>query len=128
MMGMSTLRRMLLPALCLTGLLVSVGCQQAPQASQMDLGPQRDADGYPRSVVMDAPVVQMLAGRRPMDGGLPWYADRNDLTPAAAAGYRLPTVQSSVTITRDRQYSNNGQVYDQYDSTSYQREYREIVR
>ncbi len=63
-----------------------------------------------------------------MNGVLPWYADRNDRTPAAFAGYRLPTVQSSVTITRDRQYSHHGQVRDQYDSTTYRREYREAVR
>ena len=122
---MSTHRRFSLSAICLTGLLVSVGCQQA---RQVDLGPQLDAEGYPRSVALDAPLIYLLTDKGSMDGGLPWYADRNDRTPAASAGYRLPTVQSSVTITRDRQYSNNGQVRDHFYSTTYRREYREAVR
>ena len=116
----------LLTTLCLAGLLALTGCQQAPPA--VDLGPQLDADGNRRSVVLDTPLQQHIASRQFTSSGLPWYADRNDFSPAADAGYVLPTVQSSVTITRDRQYSSNGQIRDQFSSTTYRREYRQSVR
>lgn len=122
---MRTHRPRLLFGVCLAGLLASVGCQQT---RPVDLGPQLDTDGNPRSIALDTPMLRLRTGGRSLAGTLPWFADRNDRTPAAAAGYRLPTIQSSVTITRDRQYSNNGQVRDQYDSTTYRREYREAVR
>ncbi len=110
---------------CLASLLVLTGCQQI---HPVDLGPQLDADGHRRSVVLDTPLLHYIDSRQANAQALPWYANRNDLTPAANAGYAQPTVQNSVTITRDRQYSNNGHVRDQFYSTTYRREYREAVR
>ena len=111
------------------GLLALAGCQSAQSpAADLDLGPQLDTDGQRRSVVLDTSLQQYIASRQAPPDSLPWYADRNDLTPAATWGYRLPTVQSSVTITRDRQYNSHGRVRDQFDSTTYRREYREAIR
>jgi len=113
--------------LCLAGLLVPGGCQQN-QLRPVDLGPQLDADGQRRSVVLDTPLLNHIESRQTESLALPWYATRNDLSPAANGGYRQPTVQSSVTVTQDRQYSSHGQVHDQFYSTTYRREYRESVR
>ncbi len=116
-------------SLCLVGLLALAGCQQTqPRAVNVDLGPQLDADGQRRSVVLDTPLQHHIDSRKAYPESLPWYTARNDLSPAATSGYRLPTVQSSVTITRDRQYNSHGQVRDQFYSTTYRREYREAVR
>jgi len=113
--------------LCLAGLLVLAGCQQN-QLRPVDLRPQLDADGQRRSVVLDTPLLNHIETRQALSPGLPWYAARNDLSPAANGGYRQPTVQSSVTMTQDRQYSSNGRVHDQFYSTTYRREYRGSVR
>jgi len=103
---------------------VLTGCQQ-PYA--VDLGPQLDANGQPRSVALDSPLQHHLSRRQAVDSSPAWYAGRNDFSPAADAGYRLPTIQSSVTITRDRQYHSNGRIRDQFNSTTYRSERREIV-
>ncbi len=103
-----------------------VGCQEVPRA--VDLGPQLDTAGNPRSVAMDSALLNYLVVRQDPAHGLPWYADRNDHTPVADGGYRLPTVESSVTYTRDRQYHSNGRVHDQFNSTTYRSEHRQIVR
>ncbi len=116
----------LLATLSLVSLFTLTGCQQAPPA--VDLGPQLNADGNRRSVVLDSSLQHHIASRQPASSGLPWYADRNDFSPAANAGYVQPTVQSSVTITRDSQYSSNGQIHDNFSSTIYRREYRQSVR
>ncbi len=113
--------------LCLAGILVLTGCQSA-ELRPVDLGPQLDTDGNRRSVALNTPLLHHIDSRQAAQPGLPWYANRNDLSPAATSGYALPTIQSSVTITRDRQYSNNGQVRDQFYSTTYRREYRQAVR
>ena len=94
----------------------------------VDLGPQLDIGGNQRSLALDTPLQDYIQSRQASPAGLPWYADRNDRSPAANAGYALPTVQSSVTITRDRQYSSHGRVYDHFHSTTYRREYRQSVR
>ena len=117
---------LLLLSIIVGALLALTGCQQPPRP--VDLGPQLDADGYRRSVALDTSLLQYIDSKRPASSSLPWYANRNDLSPAATAGYRLPTVQSSVTITRDRQHSSNGRVRDHFYSTTYRREYRRAVR
>lgn len=118
----------LVVVLSLAGLLALTGCQQAPHPRAVDLGPQHDVEGYPRSVALDSPLLNHLTTRQRADTDLPWYADRNDRTPAAAAGYRLPTIQSSVTLTRDRQYQSGGRIRDQFDRTTYRIEQRQIIR
>lgn len=119
-----------LPALilCFAGLLALAGCQQIQQPRSVDLGQQLDADGYPRSLSLDTPLLRHFESRQAPPQSPPWYAARNDLSPAATSGYHLPTVQSSITITRDRQYNSHGQVRDQFYSTTYRREYRQSVR
>jgi len=102
---------------------VITGCQ----TDSVDLGPQLGADGRHRSVALDSPLQHHLSQKQKLDTSGAWYADRNDYSPTANAGYRLPTVQSSVTYTRDRQYHSNGQIRDQYNSTTYRSERREIV-
>lgn len=102
------------------------GCQQVPDLS-IDLGPQRDVQGQLRSVALDSPLQHDLSQSQGFDSSRAWYASRNDYSPAADAGYRLPTVQSSVTVTRDRQYHSNGRVLDQFQRTTYRVERREIV-
>jgi hypothetical protein len=119
-------RHLPITILCLGGLLALTGCQQAPPS--VDLGPQLDGQGMRRSVALDTPLLNHIESRRPASQGLPWYADRNDLSPSANAGYVSPTVQSSVTVTRDQQYSTNGRVYDNFYSTTYRTEYRQSVR
>jgi hypothetical protein len=101
------------------------GCQQTP--NRVDLGPQLGVDGQHRSVVLDSSLQRHLSNRRGLDSSRAWFAARNDYSPTAEAGYRLPTVQSSVTITRDQQYHSNGRVFDQFNSTTYRSERREIV-
>lgn len=92
------------------------------------LRPQLDADGNRRSVVVQTPLLQYLQERGPASADLPWYADRNDRSLAADAGYISPTFQDSVTITRDRQYQSGGRVHDQFNSTTYRVETRRSVR
>lgn len=94
----------------------------------VDRTPLLDVEGQTRSVALDTPLQHFLQTQQADAGHLPWYADRNDHSPAANAGYARPTVQSSVTITRDRQYSSNGRVHDHFYSTTYRREYRATVR
>lgn len=113
-------------ALALGCLVAVTGCQQAPPA--VDMGPQLDAYGQRRSLALDTPLQAHLESRQYATQALPWYADRNDCSPAATSGYALPTVQSSVTITRDRQYNSHGRVRDDFQSTTYRREYRQSVR
>jgi hypothetical protein len=111
--------------ICLGTLLALTGCQQT---RPVDLGPQLDAEGYRRSLALDTPLLHYIHSNKAASPTTPWYANRNDLTPAASAGYALPTIQSSVTITRDRQHSSNGLVRDHYSNTTYSREYRRAVR
>ncbi len=118
--------RPLILVLCLGGCLALIGCEQ-PQP-MTDFGPQLDTEGVPRSLALDTPLLQHLRETRGIDRGQAWYDARNDQTLAATSGYELPTVQSSVTYTRDRQYFSNGRVYDNVSSTTYRAEYRQIVR
>ena len=111
--------------MCLALAGVLTGCQSAPS---VDLGPQLDADGYPRSLVMDSPLQNRLAARMNVAPERAWYAGRKDYSPSAQAGYRLPTIQSSVTYTRDHQSHSHGRIHDHYNSTTYRTEYREVVR
>jgi hypothetical protein len=103
-----------------------IGCEQ-PQP-MTDLGPQLDAEGYHRSVALDSPLLRHLQVRQRSRDGLSWYDGRNDRTLAVNAGYDLPSLQRSVTLTRDRQYLSNGRVHDIYSSTTYRTEYRQNVR
>lgn len=116
-------------AICLACLFALTGCQQAPAPlRQVDLGPQLDAEGHRRSLALDTPLQHYIQTRQADPGLLPWYADRNDRSPAVNAGYAQPTVQTSVTVTRDRQYSSHGRAHDHFSSTTYRREYRQSVR
>ena len=120
--------RLLAIAVCLGGLLALTGCEQARPIMSADRGPQLDADGNRRSVVVQTPLLQYLQERRSASAELPWYADRNDRSLAADGGYVSPTFQDSVTITRDRQYQSGGRVHDQFSSTTYSVEHRRAVR
>lgn len=120
--------RSLAIVICLGGLLGLTGCEQARPIVSYDRRPQLDADGAPRSLVVQTPLLQHLQARESASVSLPWYADRNDRSLAADAGYQLPTLQDSVTITRDRQYHNNGRVRDHFSSTTYSAERRRAVR
>ena len=117
---------LLLFAIILGAALALTGCQQS--ARPVEFGPQLDADGHRRSLALDTPILSYMRSTQPPESQPPWYASRNDFTPAATAGYALPTIQSSVTITRDRQYNSNGNVRDNFSSTTYRREYRQTVR
>jgi hypothetical protein len=117
--------RPIILTICLCSLFTLTGCQQT---RPVDLGPQLDADGYRRSLALDTPLLYYIHTQQAASASTPWYANRNDLTPAASAGYALPTFQSSVTITRDRQHNSSGQVRDHYSNTTYSREYRRAVR
>jgi hypothetical protein len=123
MLDMVHPKPLILTLLVVTGSFLS-GCQ-TPYA--VDLGPQLDADGRHRSVALDSPLQHHLSKRQELDTSRAWYAARNDYSPTAEAGYRLPTVQSSVTITRDQQYHSSGRVRDYFNSTTYRAERREIV-
>ena len=102
------------------------GCSQPKNT--VDLGPQLNADGNRRSVVVQTELLEYLRDRQAASGSQPWYADRNDRTLAADAGYALPTYQDSVTLTRDRQYQSAGRVHDHFSSTTYSVERRRSVR
>ena len=102
------------------------GCSQPKNT--VDRGPQLDADGNRRSVVLQTPLQQYLQERETASADLPWYADRNDRMLAADAGYASPTFQDSVTYTRDRQYQSGGRVYDHFSSTTYRVEHHRAVR
>ncbi len=115
--------------ICLACLLAATGCQQdLALMGPIDRRPLLDVDGRERSLALDTPLQHYIQTRQVDAGALPWYADRNDHSLAADAGYAGPTVQSSVTITRDRQYSSHGRVHDNFHSTTYRREYRQTVR
>ncbi|MCG8510215.1 MAG: hypothetical protein MI741_13385, partial [Rhodospirillales bacterium] len=57
-----------------------------------------------------------------------WWHTRHDRPATVVSGYESPVLESSVTYTRDSQYSSHGRVYDSFRSTTYRREYREAVR
>lgn len=120
---MDTLRAMTVFACLGLGL---VGCSQPK--NMVDHGPQLDADGNRRSVALQTPLLQYLQERETASAGMPWYADRNDRTLAADAGYISPTYQDSVTVTRDRQHQSAGRVRDHFSSTTYSVERRRAVR
>lgn len=115
-------------AICLACLLAITGCQQSPAIQPVDRGPQLDVRGSHRSLALDTPLQHYIQTRQADPGALPWYTDRNDRSPAANAGFAQTTVQNSVTITRDRQHSSHGRVNDQFQTTTYRREYRQSVR
>ncbi len=94
----------------------------------VDHGPQLDADGNRRSIVVQTELFEYLRDRQSASNTQPWYTDRNDRTLAADAGYVSPTYQDSVRITRDRQYQTGGRAYDHFSSTSYSVERRRSVR
>lgn len=105
-----------------------LGCKPATPIDAVDRGPQLDSQGVRRSLVLDSPYQQYLTSRQGVFEEYAWYADRNDRLPAVAAGYALPSVQSSVTITRDRQYQSSGRVHDHFSSTTYRSEVRRGIR
>ena len=107
------------------GLLGLLGCAQTVD---IDHGPHLDADGHRRSVVLATPLLQHLQARGPAEQAPPWYADRNDRLHAALAGYAAPTLESSVTLTRDRQHTSNGRTFDHFQRTTYSAEHRHVVR
>ncbi len=103
------------------------GC--ASERAQLDLGPQLDAEGRYRSVVLPTALLNHLERQAYRSGkATPWYVDRNDHRLAASAGYRLPSVQTSVTLTYDRQQQFNGRPRDHYSETTYRSETRGLVR
>ncbi len=113
-------------ALCLVSCLALIGCEE-PQA-MTDLGPQLDTDGVRRSLAMDTSLLKHLKDRQISPEGLAWYDGRNDRTLTVNSGYDLASVQTSSTLTRDRQYSSNGRVRDNFSSITYRTEYRQSVR
>lgn len=118
--------RLMSIALCLASSLALIGCEQSQ--STTDLGPQLDADGGRRSLAMDTSLLQHLKNRQASPEGLAWYDGRNDRSLTVNSGYDLASVQTSSTLTRDRQYSSNGRVRDNFSSTTYRTEYRQNVR
>lgn len=103
-----------------------VGCSQSQ--NMVDHGPQLDVDGNRRSIVVQTELFEYLQDSQPATAAQPWYADRNDRTLAADAGYVSPTYQDSVRITRDRQYQSGGRVHDHFSSTTYSVERHRSVR
>lgn len=112
--------------LCLGVSLALIGCGQSQPMT--DLGPQLDTDGVRRSVALDPSLLHHLRTSQPGYGAQAWYEGRNDRTLAVSSGYDLPTLQSSYTLTRDRQYTSNGRVHDTFSATTYRSEYRQSIR
>jgi hypothetical protein len=106
------------------------GCAQPrdTDSDMTDRSPQLDADGQHRSLALDTPLLAYLREQDDNPRGAAWYDGRSDRSLGAVSGYELPVVQRSVTYTRDQQYQHFGHVHDNYSSTTYRSEYRELVR
>lgn len=79
-----------------------------------------------RSLALDSPQQHELAVSEQTDG-LPWYAARNDVKPSVEFGSASATYQRSYTYTSDQINSYDGQVYNNFNQTSYRQSVRETV-
>ena len=108
------------------------GCQKTGGHTVVDAGPTYTASGEARTQVFDYPRQRRLeasvATGLYTSPGLPWYADRNDQRPSVQAGYQSAIVETAVTFTRDRQRTNGGRVYDNYNRNTYRTTVQEGVR
>lgn len=110
------------------------GCQTGGH-TVVDAGPTYTASGEARTQVFDLPRQRRLEASvatglytSPDPRGLPWYADRNDQRASVRAGYQSAIVETAVTYTRDRQRTNGGRIYDNYNRNTYRTTIQEAVR
>ena len=100
-----------------------------PAEVHAGLAPLTDAAGSARSLSLNPPGLATLPPRQAQNGEPPaWIASRNDRGPVVFAGYRSPVLESSVTLTRDRQATFNGRPYDSYRQRTSRESYVEAVR
>ncbi len=116
---------------------LTVGCTHTPRAAapprpaevHAGVAPLTAADGSPRSLALDPVSLTSLPPRRAWDTPPPaWIDARNERGPVAFAGYRSPTLETSVTLTRDRQATFNGRPFDNYQQRTFRESYVEAVR
>ncbi|MEX0885597.1 MAG: hypothetical protein WD009_04075 [Phycisphaeraceae bacterium] len=80
-----------------------------------------------RSIVFNAPAQRGADAVRP-EAALPWYIARRDARFAVSLGVEPAVYERSVTVTRDRQRTFRGRVYDSYSQTTYRTQVRDLVR
>lgn len=86
---------------------------------------------YGRSLATSSPQQARLVQQTGVDapqGGLPWYAARNDALPTTYAGYESATVEYIHTRTYDRQRSFGNHVRNDYTRRTHSTTVRQIVR
>lgn len=79
-----------------------------------------------RSTVFDTPQHQALtqyAGIASIPENQTWYYRRNDLTPSVTAGYATDQSEQRVTVTRNRNSTQN----DDYNQTTYSRRVQSVT-
>jgi len=114
---MSTRRRHLLQVgTLLLGVVVLVGCQTQPWAAGNDSGSYA---GRPRSLALDSRAMPAANPAVNRGGSLPWYATRNDVRTTVVGGVDGGILETSTTLTYDRQRFHGGRVHDQFDETTY---------
>lgn len=100
-----------------------------PAEVNAGLSPLRDASGAARSLSLDPVSLTAIPPRRAWStDGPSWIDSRNDRGAEVFAGFQSPTVERSVTLTRDRQSTFNGRPYDSYRQRTYRESYVEAVR
>lgn len=109
------------------------GCQTGTGGhTVVDAGPTYTASGEARTQVFDYPRQRRLEASAATgfytQPGLPWYADRNDQRASVQAGYQSAIFETAVTQTYDRQRTNGGRVYDNYNRNTYRTIVQEAVR
>jgi hypothetical protein len=118
-----------LPLGGLTLTLLVGGCQSVPLAASNDTLTWNDRDHEPEpALVLDAPPLHDLIRNQPdLQVGVPWYAGRLDRTPSVQVGYHYPSLESSLTLTRDRQITSGDRVHDHFDRTSHHAQRRRVI-
>ena len=120
----------------LAAAIFGIGCSRShhvepprPAEVHAGLAPLTDAAGSARSLSLDPPSLVTLSPRQAQNGEPPaWIDSRNDRGPVVFAGYRSPVLESSITLTRDRQATFNGRPYDSYRQRTFRESYVEAIR
>ena len=100
---------------------VLTGCQSVN--IDPELTEHVDARGRARSLALDSRKMQGIVDSQDIQKyQLPWYAARNDMKPAAIAGYEGVTYERSDSYTVDREYSHGGHVYQHFSRTTRSRQ------